>query len=414
MICGIDFGTSNTLSAVYDEGKVRLIALENKANSMPSAAFIPFEDQSKPLYGTVATQMYLNGGYGRYMKSFKRILGTAFFERGTLLKPRPRTLLKFHDLIVDYLKTVKAITETQTGKTIDHVVIGTPVRLSEDKTIDGIAQLKAVLNDVGFARFTLVEEPIAAAYFHKENITAGSHTLIADLGGGTCDFSLVYKNAQQSTALDIIATSGITVGGTDIDSAFALGCFFEHIGYRTADQFKGLALPDTLYLYAADWNRITTSLYAPKSDIMIRKLLKIAKDKKKIEKFSSIIQNKRAHSVLQSIENYKIHLSESKNDPFYDTWLHEKPLYITQSNLNDAIQTLITKIVKTALDCLSKSQTKPHQIQQLILTGGTSKLPMLRQQFSKTFKNATIIDTNTMDSVVHGLVEKAKVDTAIL
>ena len=411
MICGIDFGTSNTLSTVFDGEKERLITLENNAFSMPSAVFFPFEDPGNPVYGTAATQAYTNGGYGRYMKSFKRILGTPFFDRGTLFKPG--TQLKFHTIIVDYLKTVKAITESQTGKVIEYVVIGTPVRLSENDSIDGIAQLKSILNDVGFTNFSFLEEPVAAAYFHKKNIPVGSYTLIADLGGGTCDFSLVYKNPQQSAALDSIATSGISIGGTDMDSAFALACFFAHIGYKTADKFKGLVLPDTLYRYAADWNRITTSLYTPKSDMLIRKLLKIAKEKGKVEKFFAILQHKKAHDVLQAIETCKIHLSESKNDTFYHKWLHEKPLHITERNLNDAIKNSITPIVQTALECLSSTQTKPHQIAQLIFTGGTSKLPILKKQLSETFKNATVIDTNTMDAVAYGLLEKAKTDTAI-
>lgn len=411
MICGIDFGTSNTLSAVYDQGKEQLVALENDAFSMPSAIFFPFEDADNPVYGTAATQAYMNEGYGRYMKSFKRILGTPFFQQGTLFKPGTR--LKFHDVLVNFLKTIKTTTEAQTGKAIDYVVIGTPVRLSEDNSIDGIAQLKAVLNDVGFSHFSFVEEPIAAAYFHKKNITAGSYTLIADLGGGTCDFSLVYKNSQQPASLDIVATSGISIGGTDVDSVFALACFFTYIGYKTPDKFKGLTLPDTLYRYAADWNRITTSLYTPKSDILIRKLLKIAKEKAKLETFFSMIQNKRAHDVLQSIETYKIHLSESKRAPFYNTWLHKKPLHIPESSLNDAVKALVDSIVKTAVTCVSSGKIEPHQVEQLVLTGGTSKLPVLKQQLSETFKNATVIDTNTMDSVAYGLLEKAKMDTAI-
>lgn len=378
---------------------------------MPSAVFFPFDTGGEPVYGTQATQVYTHGGYGRYMKSFKRILGTPFFEQGTLLKPGTR--LKFHDLMVNYLKEVKAITESQTGRAIDYVVMGTPVRLSEDNSIDGIAQLKAVLSDVGFKHFAFTEEPIAAAYFHKKNIAAGSYTLIADLGGGTCDFSLVYKNSQQSPSLDIVATSGISMGGTDVDSAFALACFFHHIGYKTIDKFKGLVLPDTLYQYAADWNKITTLLYTPKSDILVRKLLKNAKEKEKLEKFFSIIQNKRAHSVLQSIETHKICLSNGKPAPFYDTELCEKPLHISESSLNDAIQSIVTAITKTALACLNSSKIEPHQIAQLVLTGGTSKLPILREQLSETFKNATIIDTNTMDSVVYGLLEKAKMDMGI-
>lgn len=378
---------------------------------MPSAVFFPFDISRKPVYGSKATEIYTNDGRGRYMKSFKRILGTPFFNQGTTFRPGIR--LKFHDIIVDYLKNIKSITESQTGKAIEYVTIGKPVRLSEDHSIDGISQLEAILNEVGFTKFSFVEEPIAAAYFHKKNIPPQSYTLVADLGGGTCDFSLVYKNSEQSQSLDIKATSGISIGGTDIDSHFALACFFEYMGYKSVDKFKGLVLPDTLYRYAADWNKITTSLYTPKSDILIRKLLKIAKKKEEVEKLFFIIEHKKAHSVLQSIETCKIELSESNPNTFYNQWLYDKPLSITTRNLDDAIKNLVTTIVKTALECLVPSQIEPGQIAQLILTGGTSKLPFLKKQFAETFKNATIIDNNTMNSVVYGLLEKAKLEAGI-
>lgn len=411
-ICGLDFGTSNTLSAVQVDGKSKLASLENENYSIPSSVFYEFENVQKPIYGQLATQTYINGGYGRYMKSFKRILGTSFFDEGTLLKPGH--IIKFHDILVDYLKNVKNKTEFFIQSEVDHVVVGKPVRLAENELESnlGISQLKSVLEDVGYNSYSFLDEPIAAAFYHRNKMIKNSLALVADLGGGTCDFTVVQKTENSSKKnLNILSTTGISIGGTDIDSEFALNVFYPELGYKTKDKYKGLLLPDRAYRDASDWNRITTSLYTPKVLIRIKKMINLAIEKDKVIRFKKIVETKQAHTILSEIENAKIDLSFKNEVTFQSALLDPEKIYsIRVNNLNETIDYLLNKIVQTACKCVSLSNVGYDKINYLILTGGTSKLPLLQELLSKNFPNAKIIDSNSMDSVSLGLLEKAKLD----
>lgn len=408
-ICGLDFGTSNTISNVYKDGKTVMVPFENNSKSLPSSVFFPFEEIEKPIYGDLATNTYVNNGYGRYMKSFKRILGTQFFEQGTALKPG--TNIYFHDIIVNYLKHVKNTTEKFLGGETDYVVVGKPVRLSDKENGEnsGIGQLESILKNVGYKNYSFLEEPIAAAYYHKDRIENKSLAIVADLGGGTCDFTIVEINKNKKD-LNILATSGVSLGGTDIDSNFALEVFFPELGYKTLDKFKGLTLPALPYRLASDWNKITTSLYTKKTEFLVRKMINNAKHKEKVTQLKSLIENKKAHSLLNQIEQTKIKLSETNILNFKSEFISNASLDISKALLEDSIHTIVAKIIKTANDCCKLAGVNENAINYLILTGGTSKMPLVKQLFEETFYNAKLIENNSMDSVALGLLEKAKKD----
>ena len=407
-ICGLDFGTSNTISSIYRNNKNELVPLENRNTSLPSTVYFPFDNIDSPIYGEIATNTYVNNGYGRYMKSFKRALGTSFFNQGTILKPGYRVL--FRDIIVDYIKYVKNKTEQYNTKEIDYVVIGKPVRLNGDssKEVSGIAQLESILKEVGYQNYSLLEEPIAAAYYHKNKIKENSIALVADLGGGTCDFTTVEMNNKK---LNILATSGITLGGTDLDSNFALNTFFPELGYKSIDKFKGLRISDKPYRAASDWNTITTQLYTPKMEMLVRKTINNAKDKAKVVQLQQLLQNKTAHSLLSEIENVKINLSDTERVTFNSKHIpNTLDLRVSKLNFETVINDMVSKIMNTASECCNSSKTKKEAIKYLILTGGSSKIPLIKELFIANFPNAELIENNSMDSVALGLLEKAKHD----
>ena len=55
-IIGLDFGTSNTVATVYNNGKSTMVPLEDENASLPSSIFFPFSDLEKPIYGNIATE----------------------------------------------------------------------------------------------------------------------------------------------------------------------------------------------------------------------------------------------------------------------------------------------------------------------------------------------------------------------
>ena len=406
-IIGLDFGTSNTVATVYNNGKSTMVPLEDENASLPSSIFFPFSDLEKPIYGNIATEAYVKNGYGRYLKSFKRVLGTPFYTQGTLLKPGYK--IQFHKLIVDYLKYVKEKVEIFIQNDIDYAIIGKPVRFSQDQDSQnsGVAQLELILKDVGFKDYSFLEEPIAAAYFHINKVTINSKAIIADLGGGTCDFTIVERNNLESE-FEILSTSGVSLGGTDIDSNFALNIFYPDLGYKSLDKYKGLPLPDKPYRYASDWNLITNLLYTPKIEMLVKKMVNNSQEKEKLNQFQKIVSDKQAHSLLGQIENTKIELSNKNNLTFKSHLMpNSSGLAVSRDDLNNSIKHITDKIIKASDECCELASVNNDSIDYLILTGGTSKLPLLKELFTLKFPNAKVISDNSMDAVSKGLLTKA-------
>jgi hypothetical chaperone protein len=82
--CGIDFGTSNSSLGLMVEGKPKLVALEGKETSLPSALFYP-SDESPKLFGRAAVEAYTGHEEGRFLRALKSILGSNLMDETTAI-----------------------------------------------------------------------------------------------------------------------------------------------------------------------------------------------------------------------------------------------------------------------------------------------------------------------------------------
>ena len=119
-VCGIDFGTSNSTIAVVQGGETRLVPLEDHHTTIPSAIFYP-GDGDPPVYGRAANLAYTGGEPGRLMRSLKSILGTDLISEKTAVGER---FVTFADILVGFVRHIKAKAEDFTGTPIDAVVMG--------------------------------------------------------------------------------------------------------------------------------------------------------------------------------------------------------------------------------------------------------------------------------------------------
>src|SRR5258708_36543913 len=206
-ICGLDFGTSNTTLGTIEGHAPVLAALETGQTTIPSAIF--YEVDGAVLIGRKANEAYVEGAPGRLMRSLKSVLGTSLIEETTLLG-RERT--SFRDVIAYYLAAVKRRAEQTTGRELRDVVHGRPVHFVDDAPeADRKAErtLREIAREVGFDEITFQFEPIAAALDYERQISAEQIAVIADIGGGTSDFSIVLVGPERrdpfDRAADIIA-----------------------------------------------------------------------------------------------------------------------------------------------------------------------------------------------------------------
>ena len=132
-ICGIDFGTSNSTIGVVEQGHPILLPVEPGRANMPSALFFHFEDH-RTSFGSEAIDDYIDGEYGRLMRSLKSILGTSLMNQTTQVGMRRVT---YPEIIAEFVSELKKRAETQTGETLTQVVAGRPVHFVDgDKEAD--------------------------------------------------------------------------------------------------------------------------------------------------------------------------------------------------------------------------------------------------------------------------------------
>jgi len=151
------------------------------------------------LIGRKAIEAYVDGAPGRLMRSLKSVLGTSLIDETTRLG-RERT--SFRDVIAYYLGAVKRRAEQATGLELRDVVHGRPVHFVDnapDADRKAEQTLQQIAREIGFDDVTFQFEPIAAALEYERQITSEEVALIADIGGGTSDFSIVRLGPERHT-----------------------------------------------------------------------------------------------------------------------------------------------------------------------------------------------------------------------
>ena len=256
--CGIDFGTSNSTVGWLRPDAPILVPLEDGRATLPSAVFFNADEDSIQ-FGRAALAEYLEGYEGRLMRALKSLLGTSLIDGQTEVNGRA---LGFRELLASFIGELKARAERATGRTFDHAVFGRPVHfVDEDETADRKAQdtLEAIARQVGFREIGFQFEPIGAALHYERTLSREELVLIADIGGGTADFSIVRLSPQRARAVerreDLLGNAGIHIGGTDFDRVLSLDCVMPLLGYRSRLR-NGATMPASVYFQLAAWHTI--------------------------------------------------------------------------------------------------------------------------------------------------------------
>lgn len=234
--CGIDFGTSNSSVALAKQGKINLVPVEQNHITIPSALF--FERKGNvPHFGREAVDLFFSRKDGRFMRSLKRVLGTSLMKQGTSVNGKP---MRFERIIGPFLQNLKDKADAFAGEELNHVVMGRPVHfIDNDPEGNNRAQneLKSIAEQVGFKYVEFQFEPIAAAFAHEIKIEGEKLAIVADLGGGTSDFTVIRLSnkfvGKADRASDILANTGVRVGGNDFDKDLSLAAVMPEIGYQT-------------------------------------------------------------------------------------------------------------------------------------------------------------------------------------
>ena len=309
--CGIDFGTSNTTFGRTVNRAPVLVPLETDQTTIPSAIF--FERDGGVLIGRKAVDEYVAGSPGRLMRSLKSVLGTSLVDETTQLGRERR---RFRDVIAYYLGAVKRRAEQATGLEFRNVVHGRPVHFvdnSPDADRKAEETLRDIIAGLGFDNITFQFEPIAAALDYERQIGKEEIALIADIGGGTSDFSIVRLSPERHRKTDrhddILGNDGVRIGGTDFDQRISLGLVMPLFGLGSAMKRKGLDAPTSFYHDLATWSNINR-MYERGVASGVRNVRREAKQPKLFDRLLRVLEEQRGHALAMDVENSKIALAD--------------------------------------------------------------------------------------------------------
>jgi molecular chaperone DnaK len=352
----IDLGTTNSLVAKYDNGKIKIFNNPlGLKQTLPSC--IAFRG-NRIVIGDKALD-YLEKDAENVCMLFKRKMGTqdTYFVPALDKEMQP---IELSSLVLKELKNFLPDDET-----VNSVVITIPAAFD---TIQSNATKKAGYL-AGFKEVVLLQEPIAAclAFANTSNteVKEKEHWIVYDFGGGTFDVALVEVDERELKVVDHQGDNYL--GGADFDSLIVQHLIVPFIEEKTdqSDLWKSLKSKSSTH----------KGLYF--------ELLKKAEEAKK---------------ELSNFEETEIELDISINDvDLYDHLIVKREVFenLILSNVENTV-TIIKDIIK-------ENQLLNSDIKRVILIGGTTYIPLIK----KSISNAIGVEVNSSIDPTSAVVEGA-------
>ena len=418
--CAIDFGTSNSAVALafVDANtqltRIELAPLEQGATSMPTAVFYNADDGSRH-FGRAAIASYVDGYEGRLMRSIKSILGSDLMDEATELGDGLQ--IRYIDVVIAYLRHIKQQAESHWQQPIERAVIGRPVFfVDDDSRRDAKAQqtlLKAARAS-GLSKVEFQYEPIAAALDYESRLQASDGerlVLVADIGGGTSDFSVVRASAAAHSRVDrradILANHGVHRAGTDFDRAVNMQKIMPVLGLHGSGPGER-PVPSKIYFDLSTWHLINTT-YTPNRVLELRMMRNMYDDQRAHQRLMNVLIQHRGHDLAARAEAAKIAVSES-GTAVIDLAFVEPDLQLSfvEPEQQSALHDDVGRIVDTARDTVRMAQLAADRVDAVYFTGGSTGLDFLAARLAAAFPAAQPVRGDRYASVVSGLAITAQ------
>ncbi len=371
-IIGIDLGTTNSCVAVMEGDKPKVI--ENAEGARTTPSIVAFADDSEVLVGQSAKRQSVTNPTNTLF-AVKRLIGRRF-EDDVVQKDIsmvPYKIVKADNgdawvevngdkkappqISAEVLKKMKKTAEDYLGESVTEAVVTVPAYFNDSQR----QATKDAGKLAGLDVKRIINEPTAAALAYGLDKSGGDHVVaVYDLGGGTFDISIIeIADVDGETQFEVLSTNGDTfLGGEDFDL-----CLIDYL----AQEFK------------------KTNGVDLKGDPLAMQRLKEAAEDAKIE--------------LSSSQQTEVNLPYITADATGPKHLVVK---LTRAKLESLVEDLVGRSlepVKTALKDAGKSAS---QIDDVILVGGQTRMPLVQNKVSDFFGKEPRRDVNPDEAVAMG------------
>lgn len=414
-VLAIDFGTSNSLIGAWKDGqRVEALPIDPSApDPTLMRTLLYFPNAQACFYGAEAIRSYLaNEMEGRLFRSFKSHLPNRNYL-GTFIEDRVMTL---ENMVGIFLLEIKRRAEKALGTETSTAVIGRPARYSLDVTADNFAlhRMQKAAEFAGFKQIEFVPEPLAAALDLRRDMKTEKIALIGDFGGGTSDFTLIRLGPFEYRKEHVLSLEGCPLAGDALDSVFMserLNRYFgAHAEYKVGLGQNRLRMPPAI-MDRLNRPAHIVHLKEPATYEFIREVRKGAltpDTKAAIDRLLVLIDDQQIFSFFERIEQTKRELSDLVEARFvYDYPSLEISEKFLRAEFEAAAKSVREKIFAALDACLQQGGVTPEQVDLVCMTGGSAKVPLIREALEKRFGRGKLATQAHFHSVLSGLVESA-------
>lgn len=409
---GIDFGTTNSVIALSDEGgQARLVdfhAPDGSASTFRSALCF-WQDEAvrgglAHEAGPWAISEFLEFPQGsRFIQSFKSVAASAGFEHATLFNKR----LRFEELGRLFLEHLR----THAGEALralpERIIVGRPVRYVGARPDPALARQRY---DAMFSLFGTeihyVYEPLGAAFSFASRLTRPATLLVADFGGGTSDFSIVRVEAPGTVRRCVpLGSAGIGIAGDRFDYRIMDHLVLPMLGkggtYRSFD--KLLEIPAGHFADFGDWSKLALMRNRKTLDELAR-LRRAASDADAIGRMIAVVENELGYPLYEAVGSLKRALSAQDEACFrFDSDVLTIEAEVSRAEFERWIEPDLAQIAATVDAALANARQEAGAIDHVFLTGGSSLIPAVRRLFEQRFGAEKIDSGEELTSIAHGL-----------
>jgi len=434
---GIDFGTSNSSVAVFHGDRVELLPLDAHARDPHVMRSLLYITRAGELHaGQRALDLYTEQNTGREVKMERRYIGEvkmtfsdmevvkdAFAmvdvnEPGRLFQSLKRFLpvtsfkktsvfgreYRLEELVAALAREIVRAAERSLGRPIEDVVVGRPVRFSEDAAKDEAARrrLEEAWALAGAGRVRFLEEPVGAAYHYaaEAQLAPGTRFLVFDFGGGTLDVTVAQAAHE---GIEPLATAGVPVGGDLLDSRIMETRVAQHFGRGVRYQPDGLPMPGHLIGRLRSWQTIV-ELNRPDLLELIRDARRRSDRPRALAALETLVTRNHGLELFRAIEEAKIALSDAESAVVR---LQRGEIDVAQeigrAEFEAAIAAQLAAARACVLDAVERAGCAPEEITVVITTGGSSLIPAFRRVLEEALPRASLTATGAFTSVAAGL-----------
>ncbi len=371
-IIGIDLGTTNSVVALVEAGVPRV--LENREGSRLTPSVVAISKTGERLVGILAKRQAITNPKNTIF-SVKRLIGRRFSDPEV---QKAKKILPYEiresdtggvevkmgdkwyrpeEISAMVLQKIKMDVEEKLGEEIKEAVITCPAYFDDSQR----SATKAAGEIAGLEVKRLLPEPTAAALAYGFDKQKNARILVYDFGGGTFDISILEVGDN------VIETKGIGgdtfLGGDDFDQR--------------------------IIQFLIDWFKKEEGIDLSQDVLALQRLKEAAE---------------RAKQELSTLYETEINLPFITSTPSGPKHLYYK---LTRSQLEDLTRDLVERSIELVKQTLKEVDLKPSDIDDIILVGGQTRMPLIQQKVKELFNKEPRKDINPDEVVAVGAAIQA-------